>query len=394
MGETASGAAPLRRTRPRDRKAQILTAASELFYRSGYHNVSTEEIASAVGITAGALYRHFRTKRELLASAVADRLELATDVIEHQGEGGLESLVGGLAETASGRRELGVLWSRESRHLDDRERTELRAKLTAFLAEFAASLGRLRPELDERGAELLAWCVLSTLTSASYHRTAISTDRMERLLREMAMAVATVPLDARPPAGRAPAVRVPAVAPSRKEGLLSAAATLFDARGYQTVTLDDIGAAVGVGGTTVYRHFASKAELLGAIVARAAEPLQLGLSRALAAADSPSEALRGTVEAYIGFAMVHHDLLGVMIAEVMNLPEPQRSNLRRAQHAYVGEWFRLLGLTRPELDRVEVRFRCHAVLTLVNDTTRTPHLRRLLGGSDDLSTISMRLLLD
>ncbi len=54
---------PKKTLRPRNRKAQIITVAREQFGRSGYHNVSMEGIASAVGITAGALYRHFPNKQ-------------------------------------------------------------------------------------------------------------------------------------------------------------------------------------------------------------------------------------------------------------------------------------------------------------------------------------------
>lgn len=44
--------------RPRDRKQQILAAASELFRERGYHNVSVSDVTTRVNITASALYRH------------------------------------------------------------------------------------------------------------------------------------------------------------------------------------------------------------------------------------------------------------------------------------------------------------------------------------------------
>src|SRR5690606_41239088 len=65
---------PARGRRPRDRKAQIVTAAADLFHQHGYHTVTMDQIAGAVGITAGALYRHFRNKQELLARTVDDGL--------------------------------------------------------------------------------------------------------------------------------------------------------------------------------------------------------------------------------------------------------------------------------------------------------------------------------
>lgn len=54
------------RRRPKDRKDQIVEAARQLIVARGYRNVSMAEIAEAVGITAGALYRHFANKAVLL----------------------------------------------------------------------------------------------------------------------------------------------------------------------------------------------------------------------------------------------------------------------------------------------------------------------------------------
>ena len=53
------------RTRPRDRRASILAAARARFHRHGYSGTSLEDIAGDLGITAPALYRHFRGKDAL-----------------------------------------------------------------------------------------------------------------------------------------------------------------------------------------------------------------------------------------------------------------------------------------------------------------------------------------
>lgn len=52
----------------------------------------------------------------------------------------------------------------------------------------------------------------------------------------------------------------------RHASLLREAARLFADRGYSGVSLEDIGAAVGVSGPAVYRHFANKQALLGTIL--------------------------------------------------------------------------------------------------------------------------------
>ena len=48
-----------------NRKEEILIVALHLFARDGYEAVSVSQIAGALGITRGALYRHFKSKRDI-----------------------------------------------------------------------------------------------------------------------------------------------------------------------------------------------------------------------------------------------------------------------------------------------------------------------------------------
>ena len=56
--------APLKEPPPRDR---ILSAAHDLFYRHGIHVVSVDQIAEAASSNKMTLYRHFKSKDELVA---------------------------------------------------------------------------------------------------------------------------------------------------------------------------------------------------------------------------------------------------------------------------------------------------------------------------------------
>src|SRR6187402_3548371 len=60
----------------------------------------------------------------------------------------------------------------------------------------------------------------------------------------------------------------------RQAAILHEAARLFAERGYSGVSLEDLGAAVGVSGPAVYRHFENKQALLGAILVRVSERLR------------------------------------------------------------------------------------------------------------------------
>ena len=52
------------------RRAQLATAAAGQFHRLGFHQVSTADVAAAVGLTAPAIYRHYKSKEDLLVAAI------------------------------------------------------------------------------------------------------------------------------------------------------------------------------------------------------------------------------------------------------------------------------------------------------------------------------------
>lgn len=54
-----------------DTRENILLAALRLFAENGYEAVSVSQIAGELGITKGALYRHYQNKRDIFDSIVA-----------------------------------------------------------------------------------------------------------------------------------------------------------------------------------------------------------------------------------------------------------------------------------------------------------------------------------
>jgi AcrR family transcriptional regulator len=56
----------------RQTKRRILETSRRLFSERGYHRTTVRDIAEQVGVTDGALYRHFRSKRELLEALLED----------------------------------------------------------------------------------------------------------------------------------------------------------------------------------------------------------------------------------------------------------------------------------------------------------------------------------
>lgn len=55
-------------------RERILLASLRLFARDGYEGVSVSDISGALGMTKGALYRHYRSKRDIF-DAIVRRME-------------------------------------------------------------------------------------------------------------------------------------------------------------------------------------------------------------------------------------------------------------------------------------------------------------------------------
>ena len=68
-----------------DTKERILITALHLFARDGYEAVSVSDIAQALGMTKGALYKHYRNKRDIFDSMLKRMLELDSSAARQYG---------------------------------------------------------------------------------------------------------------------------------------------------------------------------------------------------------------------------------------------------------------------------------------------------------------------
>ena len=363
--------APVRR-RPRDRKAQIVAAAARLFWERGYHQVGMADIAGAVGIGASALYRHFRGKGDLLAAVLTESLTDLERVLA--GSGDLDGQLGGVASAVLAHREYAALWERAPGQLPAREFEELKARHRAAQARLTAIVAGA---LAERGVTepaevaLRTRAVASVELSPSHHRTQLDAGEFVTLLHRCASAVLAVPL---PPSGDRPgtaAPKDPQLPVSRREALLAAASALFAERGYSAVSLDDIGAAIGIAGPSVYNHFQSKADVLLSVLHRGNEALWFALHQALASAQGPSDALGRLLDSYITIMASNPEIITVLLSEAASLPGELRTDFRRTQRDYVAEWVALLRRSRAELSEPAARVLVHTALGLVNSLCRS-----------------------
>lgn len=166
----------------------------------------------------------------------------------------------------------------------------------------------------------------------------------------------------------APATRRPG--PARRAQLLRVTAELFAERGFHGVTVEDIGAAAGISGPAVYRHFPSKDALLAEMLVGVSQRLLAGGRAEEASTDVPRRAVEALVRAHIRFALEEPDLIRVQDRDLANLPPGDARRVRRLQRSYVEVWVDALQSLDPTIGTAEARARTHAVFGLLNST---PH---------------------
>ncbi len=156
---------------------------------------------------------------------------------------------------------------------------------------------------------------------------------------------------------------------ARRERLLNAAATLVAERGFRSVGIADIGAAAGVTGSAIYRHFANKDEILVALIDRVVDPLLAGSRAVVRDAPSTEAALEALVRAHAAFAVRERAIIAVYDQEAINLPPDDRRRLRRSQRLYANVWRGVVAELRPELDDEVVEALVHGAFGLLNSVS-------------------------
>lgn len=393
--------------RPGDRRRQIADTAAELFRRNGYHGTAMTDIATAVGITAPGLYRHYPNKYAIFADAVLSGVDelvaTANAALDRGGDADAQqrALLLALARLAVRRRDLSALWQREGHHLLPQDKDSRRVELTQLIRRWAALLRQQRPELRGADADFLCWSALSVFGSLATHHIRPARGRLEQLLPQLAGAVLGCQRVPASPTAMEPAATAAEppdatdahrTRPPRKELLLTSAVRLFRERGFHAVSMKEIGQAAGIAGPSVYRHFSGKADLLAAASDRIATLLAPTLACGEAPGAEPGKALRDVVEGYVAVAVAEHDAIAVYLSDGRSLPDPKGEELRRLQREYFAGWSRLVVAAYPGRDERDARIAVHAAVAVVVDAVRTRRFRRRDGLTEELIALAMAIL--
>ncbi|WP_174545324.1 TetR/AcrR family transcriptional regulator [Gordonia hydrophobica] len=355
--------------RPANRKRQLIDHSAQLFLQHGYPQVSMADIARAAGVTAPSLYRHFADKQALLYAAVlagVDGLQAGTDTALAAADGDRHAFIASVCGSMARRQNASTLWRWTGTYLTPEQNREVVKGTRVALAQWADLLFTDRELLDWEQRQLV-WTMLSVVGSLSVHRARLPaaqavrelTAAAERLV-ELTPSLAT---DLRVP----PPIDVPG--DDRRTEILDAAAELFSARGYGPVTVDEIGAAVGITGPSVYKHFPSKAAILIEIGRRSGARLEVGVMAAYAAGSDDADRLALMVDSYVATITSIPDL-SVSFNNASALSgDPSSRELIDIQRRYVMRWISLLTAIHG-IGEAEAAVAVHAALSMVNDAVR------------------------
>ena len=115
----------------------------------------------------------------------------------------------------------------------------------------------------------------------------------------------------------------------RRQEILAAAAKIMAEKGFHQTRLGDVGAAVGISGPGLYRHFDSKEALLADILTEISIRLVDGardafLRNELTAESDPGAVINELIAMHVEVAMTEPDLIRVEGREIENLEEGVR----------------------------------------------------------------------
>ncbi|MFT4044162.1 MAG: TetR/AcrR family transcriptional regulator [Gordonia sp. (in: high G+C Gram-positive bacteria)] len=360
-----------RRARPADRKRQLAANAAALFLERGYPQVSVADVARAAGVTAPSVYRHFVDKQDLLAAAVLTGVDNLEDCTERALRGvprPLPELVDTLCEFGIRHPESLSLWRWTSNYLTTEQNRHVVERTRRVLARWVAVVAIDRPELSERDCRLLAWATVSVAGSMSVHHTRMSGVRAHAELTTLIGRLLQLePATALPLPTPTP---ISALTWTRRDEILDAAAQLFAARGYSDVGVDEIGAAVGITGPSVYKHFSSKFAVLLGICQRSAMRLEAGVLAAQSSTADPAKLLGMLVDSYVTVITATPDLSVAFNSSAVLAGQPAAVELLDIQRRYVRRWVDLLIQVSPDLRADQAAVAVHAALSIVNDAVQ------------------------
>lgn len=347
--------------RPANRKDLILEAATALFRDHGYGGVSLTDVAAAVNVTAPALYRHVKDKRELLELCLDRAVSDLTERVSRADS--FDAVTANLTDMVRQRRGLAPLWRRESVHLDDTARARQAERLRRAGSVVDDLAAAERSDLSAEQASLLGAATLSLFAAIALNRPSIGVRAFNTWARAIARSVVDAPLGQSRSTVRKPTV-LPVSSMPRRAQILAAATELFADRGADAVSIEEIGRRAGIAGPSVYKHFEGKPQIVDALAQRASDVF-LGVLRDSMQADDAAPRLQQAITAHANAVLADPQLVALVSAHRGGQPNA-------VWRDYRGFFVDLVCAARPRWERAICAATADVTLFVLGDLASRP----------------------
>jgi AcrR family transcriptional regulator len=155
----------------------------------------------------------------------------------------------------------------------------------------------------------------------------------------------------------------------RRDIVLKVAAKLFSEKGFDSVSINDIGLAAGITGPAIYRYFVSKEALLVSVYDYLHAKESDGIKSILSEEIGPWESLERMLAFQIALALDEAEKIRIVNNEERHLPTKEAGDVRAERRSFTSVWTDMVGRARPDLARFECEMTVHAVFALINSIT-------------------------
>jgi AcrR family transcriptional regulator len=158
-------------------------------------------------------------------------------------------------------------------------------------------------------------------------------------------------------------------AEARRQQILDAACRMIFERGYEPVSMTEIGSAVGVSGPAIYRHFSSKADLLAVLCSQTIDRLIefVGPRRPTATAE-----LQALVDGQVRLVVAFPELVRVFEEEERSLPQILRRDIRRREREHAERWVTALRQLNPAAPVHDLEIAVYSTVGMILSAPRWP----------------------
>jgi AcrR family transcriptional regulator len=175
-----------------ERRDEILQSAVQLFYEKGFRQASMADVASAVGTTAPALYRHFKDKTDILDTAVRAWTERSLsevrEVVEihRDPEELMRALVAQLVASVLENPALAGVAEQQRHYASEEVRAAADRADRLVTAEWVHAVWRVRPELSEPDVRAMVCGARGAVYSVTHTDSGLETEQLRDLLNFLA----------------------------------------------------------------------------------------------------------------------------------------------------------------------------------------------------------------